>query len=135
MTNHLHLIVNSNHPFELKDTIRDFKKFTSKALVECIYEKSESRRKWILNMLAYSARNSKKHKNFQLWQAGNHAIELFSQKFTWIKVNYIHENPVKAGFVNFPHEWKYSSASNYWEKEDCVLEEVICLSQPMKTIG
>jgi len=134
MTNHLHLIANSNHPFVLKDTIRDFKKFTSKQLVTSLQEEKESRRSWILNMFAYSARNSKKHKNFQVWQAGNHAIELFNQDFTWNKVHYIHQNPVKTGFVNSPDEWRYSSASNYFERKDSVLNEVICLSQPMRTV-
>ncbi len=29
MTNHLHMIVNTNKPYLLKDTIRDFKRYTS----------------------------------------------------------------------------------------------------------
>ena len=27
------------------------------------------------------------------------------------KVDYIHNNPVAAGFVNNPHEWRLSSAN------------------------
>ncbi len=29
------------------------------------------------------------------------------------KVNYIHENPVKRGYVELPEHWRYSSARNY----------------------
>ena len=29
------------------------------------------------------------------------------------KADYIHNNPVEAGFVNEPHHWKYSSAADY----------------------
>ena len=34
MSNHIHMIVNTNEPFLLKDTIRDFKKFTSKKILK-----------------------------------------------------------------------------------------------------
>ena len=33
------------------------------------------------------------------------------------KLEYIHYNPVKAGFVNRIDYWKYSSASNYLGKD------------------
>lgn len=29
------------------------------------------------------------------------------------KLDYLHNNPVEAGFVKEPHHWKYSSAVNY----------------------
>jgi len=29
------------------------------------------------------------------------------------KIDYIHNNPVKAGFVTKPIQWKYSSARNF----------------------
>jgi len=29
------------------------------------------------------------------------------------KIKYIHQNPVRAGFVSYDYEWKYGSASNY----------------------
>jgi len=47
MSSHIHLIVSSCQDFELSETIRDFKKYTSKKLVQCIKEYSESRREWI----------------------------------------------------------------------------------------
>ncbi len=29
------------------------------------------------------------------------------------KINYIHQNPVKRGYVDLPEHWRYSSARNY----------------------
>ncbi len=62
---------------------------------------------------------------YDLWNIlnpeGNHAIELFSEKFVWDKINSIHNNPVEAGLVNQAHEWVYSSASNY-QKLESILE-------------
>jgi len=48
MTNHLHLVVNTNEPFELRDVIRDFKKFSSKKILQQIQDQPESRREWML---------------------------------------------------------------------------------------
>ena len=47
------------------------------------------------------------------------------------KINYIHNNPVEAGLVKQPHEWIYSSASNYQEMESII--EVERLSQRLIT--
>ena len=129
------MIVNSDEPFQLKDTIRDFKKFTSKKIIEQIKEEPESRREWMLNLFSFAAKTSPKHKDYRLWQAGNHAIELYSEKFVWDKINYIHNNPVRAGFVNSKEDWKYSSASNYMELGDLVLEEVIRLNPRLQTFS
>ena len=38
------------------------------------------------------------------------------------KLNYIHQNPVKNGFVDNAWEWKYSSAKNYCDDMNAVLE-------------
>lgn len=131
MTNHLHLIVNCNESFELKDVMRDFKKFSSKKILLQIQNEPESRREWMLQEFRKAAFESEKHKNFKFWQVGNHAIELYSEKFVWEKINYIHNNPVEENFVSNPQDWRYSSASNYFEQES-VLKEVFCL--PMRLI-
>jgi REP element-mobilizing transposase RayT len=130
MTNHLHLIANCNEPFQLKDTIRDFKKFTAKAIIKSVEGSIESKRKWMLKIFQDAAAKSKKHKMYKVWKTGNHAIELYNEKFSWIKINYIHQNPVKAGFVKKPSHWIYSSASNYEEKNHVVLPEVERITPP-----
>jgi putative transposase len=133
MSNHLHLIANCNEPFELKDVIRDFKKFSAKKIVNQIINKPESRREWMLNEFSKAANESTKHKSFKFWQTGNHAIELFNEKFIWDKINYIHNNPVEEGYVSNDFEWIYSSANNYHEKES-ILPEVYCIPLRLQTI-
>lgn len=117
MTNHIHLLVNCSEPFILRDTIRDFKRHTSKQIVEIVQNEPESRRKWLLSIFESAAIRDKKGKKFKVWKNGNHAIEIFSRKFVQIKVNYIHQNPVKAQFVRKPEDWIYSSMSNYLGEE------------------
>ena len=64
MTNHLHLIVNSNEPFKLSSTIRDLKKFTSKACIHQIIAGVESRRDWMLKLFSEYSLNSSRHKEY-----------------------------------------------------------------------
>lgn len=134
MTNHLHLIVNCNEPFQLKDAIRDFKRHTVKQIIFQILNEPESRREWLMQIFQNAGKKSKSNEKLKFWQSGNHAIELFSEKFVWQKINYIHNNPVKAGFVEKPEYWKYSSASNYI-LGDGVLKEVFCLPPMLQTIS
>lgn len=60
MTNHVHLIVNTNEPFLLKDVVRDFKKYTCKKIVEQIREEPESGREWMIPIFMMNAASSKK---------------------------------------------------------------------------
>ena len=59
----------------------------------------------MLKLFEEEAEPSKRHKYYKFWQEGNHAIELFNEKFVWDKIKYIHNNPVEAGLVKQAHEW------------------------------
>ena len=133
MSNHIHMIANTDTGFSLSDVIRDFKKFTSRRIIEMIYSEKESRREWLLAYFEKAASEHSKTKNYKVWQDGNHAIELYNERFTWRKVLYIHRNPVRAGLVRSAEFWKYSSASNYQEMES-VLTEVYRLTPPLFVI-
>jgi hypothetical protein len=53
----------------------------------------------------------------QFWRHDNKSIEVWSNKVTWEKINYIHNNPVVAGLVNKAQEYGYSSASDYADEK------------------
>ncbi len=133
MTNHLHLITNCEEPFQLSDTIRNFKRHSAKTILDQIINEPESRRENLIVIFKNAAKVSSKSKNHKFWKTGNHAIELYSEKFLWNKINYIHNNPIEENFVAKPEHWLYSSASNYVEEES-ILPEVYVLTQLMKTI-
>lgn len=121
MSNHLHLIVRSKNG-TLSDTIRDLKKFTVNKILEQIDSVNESRRKWLLSEMAYAARKHKRNSHYQLWTHENHAVELISNKMIDQRLEYLHQNPVKAGFVDEPEDYIYSSARNYTEGRDCLMK-------------
>jgi REP element-mobilizing transposase RayT len=114
MTNHLHLIAEADDDHSLSDFLRDFKKFTSKAIVKEITENpEESRSKWMLSEFEFAGRYNKKIKDYKFWQDGNASREIDTADKMMQKLEYIHENPVKAEIVENAEEYIYSSAKNY----------------------
>ena len=114
MTNHMYMIVGSKGENKVSDILRDFKKFTSKEIIRTLLvESTESRRDWMLNRFEYAGKNDKKIKNYRFWQEGNDAQEIFLNDYFNQKLNYIHNNPVKAEFVNRAENYKYSSAIDW----------------------
>lgn len=133
MTNHLHLVVNCNEPFQLADVIRDFKRHTVKAVISKIKTEPESRKEWMLKLFQEAAHKSTRNEKYKFWQTGNHAIELYNEQFIWTKINYIHNNPVVEKFVSKPEDWLYSSASNYLFGHGA-LQEVYTLPPMQKVV-
>jgi REP element-mobilizing transposase RayT len=113
MSNHIHLIMRSKHE-RISDLIRDFKKYTAKNIILEIENSGvESRRDWMLYRMKFNAAQHVRNSKYQFWTHENHAIELLSITFIQQKLNYIHQNPVRAGIVEKPEHYLYSSASNY----------------------
>lgn len=120
MSNHVHILARSSTK-ELSSTIRDFKKYTSKKIIDAIISGKESRREWMLRLFAYAAKRQNKKGDYQFWTHENHAVEVFSNTFIEEKVTYIHNNPVRSGIVNRPEEYIYSSAK-YYSGEESILD-------------
>jgi hypothetical protein len=54
-----------------------------------------------------------KDRKHQVWERNALSISLFTKSVFLQKLNYIHNNPVKAGVCELPEAYKYSSASFY----------------------
>ncbi|SHI38321.1 hypothetical protein SAMN04488513_101135 [Pseudozobellia thermophila] len=68
-------------------------------------------------MMESAAKKKRNITKRQFWQHNNKPIELWSNKVIKQKIDYIHNNPVEAGFVTNAIDWKYSSARNYAEDQ------------------
>ncbi|RNL55371.1 REP-associated tyrosine transposase [Pedobacter jejuensis] len=113
MPSHVHLIFKAkdNNPDKVLGRIKEH---TSKTLVKAIKENSqESRKEWMLWMFERAGLKSSNVKGNQFWQHNNKPIELWSTEVIEQKADYLHDNPVVAGFVNEAWHWKYSSAVDY----------------------
>lgn len=111
MTNHIHMICRGKD-IPLSDIIRDFKTYTSKELFKLISNSPiESRSKWMTKIFHARGKANILNKNIQVWQNLNYPTLLYNNHIIDQKTNYIHMNPVKAGFVARPEDYLYSSAN------------------------
>lgn len=113
MSNHAHLVAAARDGFNLSDIMRDMKKYISKKIVAELLLANESRREWMLYRFGYSGKFDPKIKDYRFWQEGNYPKECTSYKMLQQKIDYVHENPVRAGIVSAAHHYLYSSAIDY----------------------
>jgi REP element-mobilizing transposase RayT len=113
MSSHIHILCKATHGFVLSDVIRDFKKFTSKKILQTIKEEPESRREWLLDYFQKACQHLKREQHYKVWQDGYHAELAESNWFIKQKIDYIHNNPVKDKTVSLPEDYYFSSARNY----------------------
>ncbi len=113
MSNHLHIVCRAGNGYKLSDIIRDFKKFTAKAIINLVIEGPESRKDWLLYRFQYAAKFNNKNITYKFWQDTNHAILLDSNYLIDQKIEYIHNNPVKALIVSKAEDYLFSSARDY----------------------
>jgi REP element-mobilizing transposase RayT len=120
MSNHLHIVARANDSFQISAIIRDFKKFTAKKIIEIIKQEPESRRDWLLHRFAYAGKFDNRIKNYKFWQDTNHPILLDRNEIIDQKINYIHQNPVRAIIVQNAEEYIFSSAGDYADNKGLV---------------
>ena len=133
MTSHVHLVVEAGGSIPLSDILRDFKKFTAKQILHEIANGTESRREWMLHRFAFRGRVAPGNRQYQFWQADNHPIELYTLPVVAQKIDYIHLNPVKEGWVEQADHYLYSSATNYVTGTG--LLDVAVVDLPMTWVG
>jgi REP element-mobilizing transposase RayT len=111
MSSHMHMIARAKEG-NLSDNIRDFKKFASAMLIKDFRTSTESRSGWMLDLFKAAGEKQKKKSSMQVWQYNNHAMEVFSPKFTLSKILFIYNNPVEVGLVGRAEDYLFSSAQD-----------------------
>ena len=107
MENHLHLIASSE---QLSKEIGDFKSFTARKIIDLLVETNAQH---FLRQLAFHKLPHKMDRPYQFWQEGSHPQLIQDENMMRQKIVYIHENPVRRGYVEEPTHWRYSSARDY----------------------
>lgn len=107
LDNHFHLIVSGDN---LSRTLGALKGFSSRQIIEQL---KLDNKKWLLNQLAFYKIKYKTASTFQLWQEGFHPQLIVTEEMLVQKIENVHYNPVKRGYVESPEHWRYSSARNF----------------------
>lgn len=115
MPNHYHMILSVKEGSDPGLVIKNSKSYTAIKIIDSIINHpEESRREWMLEVFEKKGKQNKNNFRFQFWQHENHPFLLDSMKLYRQRLNYLHENPVRAGFVYEPQEWKYGSGIDYY---------------------
>ncbi|WP_044410525.1 REP-associated tyrosine transposase [Thiomicrospira microaerophila] len=107
LENHIHMVVQSD---DLARDMARFKQFTAK---QCLALLQQKQVKTLLDQFAFYKKAHKSERNFQFWQEGYHPEWVQNDAMMRQKLEYIHQNPVKRGYVDLAEHWRYSSARNY----------------------
>jgi REP element-mobilizing transposase RayT len=109
MPNHIHLIVYDSvrNNDRLGKTLTEFRKFTGNKLANFIDNNLSESLSLVIRSKALTDRTR------QVWRPGWHAEGLASEGFLHQKMDYIHQNPVRKGYVKLPEHWIHSSAG-FW---------------------
>ena len=107
LENHVHFIASAE---DLAKEVGDFKSYTARRVIDYLRERHVGT---LLDGLEYHKARHKGDRPFQLWQEGSHPKVVETEAMLRQKLEYIHLNPVKRGYVSDPAHWRYFSASNY----------------------
>jgi REP element-mobilizing transposase RayT len=98
MLNHLHMIVNAP---DTAACLRDFKRHTAHEIRRNMEQKERGLVKLFMDTDGA----------FRLWKPDNKPRIIETERFFLQKLNYIHFNPVRKGYVAHPEYWLWSSAN------------------------
>ena len=96
MSNHIHLVWQIQPGHKREDVQRDFLKYT------------------VLVIFLVNAKDRK----YQVWERNPLSVDLWSREAIWQKLEYIHQNPVRAGLCITAKDYYWSSAMFYHTGKD-----------------
>lgn len=117
MPSHFHWIIIVNRQYgTISDIMRDIKKYSAWDIMEEI-EKNDENLMDIFKSASKGFQNQKR----KFWMQRFDDEVIRNEKMFWTKLHYIHNNPVEAGLVIRPEDYKYSSARNYVRGDHSVM--------------
>jgi REP element-mobilizing transposase RayT len=111
---HLHAILWPDEGVNLSDVLRDFKRHSSRTFSKTAVMQQKSG--LLANFAAARQRGrAQEVSQYQVWQEGSHPEAIFFVEFARQKLDYIHNNPIRAGLATEAEDWPFSSAGAYYE--------------------
>ena len=116
MPTHLHLVLQLSGEKNISDTMRDFKKYTSFRIRKRLENDGH-------HQMVESLRLSPGSRQiFKVWMDRFDDLLITNEETLRTKVEYIHQNPVRARLVERDIDWPYSSARNYHLNDHSLVE-------------
>ena len=109
MDNHIHLIWQVSDAYKPSDVQHSFMKYTAQMMLKELRNNHQR----VLQLFEVNA----KDRRYQIWERNPLSVSLFSKKVFEQKLDYIHNNPVRAGLCLLPETYNYSSAAFYYNED------------------
>lgn len=116
MPTHLHLVLQTSGEKSISDIMRDFKKYTSFRIRKRLENDGHH---GIVESLRLSPGS---RQVFKVWMDRFDDLLITNEETLRTKIEYIHQNPVRAGLVERDIDWPYSSARNYHLNDNSLVE-------------
>lgn len=100
MENHIHLVA------EAPDLGRCMQAFKGYTVREVISLAQATGKEWLLHQFDYCRKAYKDNSQYQVWQEGSHPQLIQGDDMLRQKIMYIHNNPVRRGYVDKPEYWR-----------------------------
>jgi len=111
MADHVHLLVRSAR--EIKDVVRLMNGVSARRVIQFLKENNfES------SLFKLRGEVRKRNHKHSVWHHHTDSLEIFGEETFRQKVEYIHLNPARAGLVEDPLEYRFSSARQWAGKSD-----------------
>ncbi len=112
MIDHMHLL--TSRPSTTSDVLRVLKGLTARRVID--YLKVNN---YFSSLAKLEHQERERNYRHSLWQTEKNVLPIFSEGMFMEKLNYIHQNPVRAGLVARATDYRWSSA-RIWQ--GCLLE-------------
>ena len=105
----------------ISDIMRDLKKYTA---VQIIKQLKIDKREDLLKIFSHYAQeyHPNKRRKYQVWMDGFWSTNIYSEKYFNQKLDYIHNNPIRARLVKDLAGYPWSSYQNYCCDNSMLLE-------------
>jgi putative transposase len=117
LENHLHIVASSA---DFSAEVRNMKSYTARRIIDYLDQNAAD---FLLRELKFARKSHKGDQRYQLWQEGVHPQAILAEEVLKQKIEYLHYNPVRRGYVDSPDQWRYSSARQYSGEDGLVTVE------------
>jgi putative transposase len=120
MPEHYHLVIDTLGKNSISKIKEDMNKYVSREIVQALkmYHPKVIDR---LRIDSAERRGHRRHE-YRVFQKGRYDFEIVTPKKLLEKLEYIHNNPLRAGLVDKPEDYLFSSARNYVLGDDSLIK-------------
>ena len=103
MLDHLHLL--TSRPSTNSEVLRFLKGITARRIIDQLKVNE-----YLTSLAKLQHQTHDRNHRYSLWQTEKNVLPIFSEGMFMQKVNYIHQNPVRAGLTECITDYRWSSA-------------------------